>query len=234
MSQNNFVFIQLFGMTATLFLCLSYLAKNKKTFLIFCLIGDIIYGLTFIFVNSWGAGIIALLSCGQYIFVLYYDKKQKRLPIKISFAFVLFYIITGFVNFVNIWDIIPVVTYVWFTITLYKNNIKEIRVMCLSANILLIVYDIMVMAYSNAINDTIESMLLFSIIFIDFIKNKNLNGKTISATLSKNFLLYGVRKYNNFSLQSTIAKVKTSDNHNFTNTTAYNSNLILCPTYNYG
>ena len=63
MSTVSEVLAQVFGLTATLMLCLSYTVKTKKTFLFFSLVGEVAYGLTFVFVNSIGAGLIVFLSC---------------------------------------------------------------------------------------------------------------------------------------------------------------------------
>ncbi len=235
MSNVNFIFTQLFGMTATVLLCVSYLVKNKKTFLFLGLMGDIIYGLTFIFVNSWGAGLITFLSCGQYLFVLHYDKTQKQLPKPIAFLFIVSFIVVGCLDFSSVWDIIPILTYILYTFALYYEDIKKIRFVYLVANSLLAIYDIMVMAYANALEDGIESICLLSVVIVDFIKSrKKYCGKNISATLKKSILLHGVKRFYNLYLQSTTAKVKTSDNHNINNSLTYTNGIIKCPINNYG
>ena len=73
MSSGNFIIAQILGLTATLILCLSYTVKNKKTFLLLSFFGETVYGLSFIFVNSLGTGLIALLSCLQSICFYFYD-----------------------------------------------------------------------------------------------------------------------------------------------------------------
>ena len=49
---------------------------------------------------------------------------------------------------------------------------KVIRLMYVLPNILLAIYDLMVMAYASAFEDGIEAIFLISIIIIDFIKSK--------------------------------------------------------------
>lgn len=172
MSNVNFIIAQCLGVTATFILCLSYMVKNKKSFLLISLLGDVVYGISFIFVNSFGAGLIVLLSCVQNLFFYYYSKLGKQTPIAISITFILLFVISGVSTFNTLWDIIPIVTYIWFTIVLYFKDMKVIRLMYVLPNILLAIYDLMVMAYASAFEDGIEAIFLISIIIIDFIKSK--------------------------------------------------------------
>lgn len=236
MSNVNFILAQFFGVTATLILCLSYVVKNKKAFLLVGLLGDIVYGLTFVFVNSWGAGIITLLSCMQYIFVLIFDKKQKTLPKPIAFMFIIAFIVAGTLDFTSYWDIIPIITYIWFTIALYFEDISKIRLMYLIANMSLAVYDVMVTAYANAFEDSIESIFLMSMVIVDLVKSKKkYNGRLKpSATLSKINLLRGVIGVKNFDLQSATARVQTSEIYNKIYPLTLPSVTVPCLTYKYG
>lgn len=237
MSNVNFILAQILGLTSTIFLCLSYAVKNKKTFLILSLLGDIIYGLTFVFVNSWGAGIITLLSCLQYVIVICYENKQKQLPKYIAFIFIVGFIVAGLYDFNNLWDIVPIITYIWFTIVLYAKDLGKIRIMYLIANILLTVYDTMVMAYANAFEDGIESICLVVMIAISYHKSKSVTvSKTQNtATLTKKLQLsFGVIGVKNFDLQSAKRKVITSDNHFILTKSKYHNVTIPCLTYQYG
>ena len=237
MSNVNFIVAQILGLTSTIFLCLSYAVKNKKTFLLLSLLGDIIYGLTFVFVNSWGAGIITLLSCLQYVVVICYENKQKQLPKFIAFIFIVGFIFAGLYDFNNLWDIVPIITYIWFTFVLYINNLEKIRIMYLIANILLAVYDTMVMAYANAFEDGIESVCLMIMIGNNYFKSKSdtVSKTQNTATLIKKLqLLFGVIGVNNFDLQSANSEVLTSDNHYSLTKSKFSSVTIPCLTYKYG
>lgn len=233
MSNDHSILALICGVMATFILCLSYLVKNKKTFLFFSLLGDIVYGLTFVFVNSWGAGIITLLSCLQYVFVLFFERKQKQLPKSIAFMFIICFIVAGLCDFVSLWDIIPIVTYIWFTIALYYEDVNKIKVMYLIANISLAIYDIMVGAYANAFEDAMESFFLLVIIIrnVSCIQRKH-RGKSVTATLKN--LFNEVIGVNYFDLQSDIKKVETSEIHNNSVLQKIDSVIAECSCYKYG
>ena len=172
MSNVNFFTAQILGGIATLILCLSYIVKSKKGFLLLGLFGDIAYGMSFLFVGSWGAGVIALLSCVQYLFFYHYDKKHKSLPISIALIFVFLFVVVSTLTWSSIWDIVPLACYVWYTLVLYIDDVKTIRTMYFVPNALSVVYDIMVMAYASAFEDGIEAMFLLVMITIDLVKNQ--------------------------------------------------------------
>ena len=170
MSNVYFIFAQIFGGIATLILCLSYVVKSKKGFLLLGIFGDIAYGMSFLFVGSWSAGVIALLSCLQFFFVYFFEKKNKTMPKIIAFLFIVIFIGVGSLTWNSAWDIIPLASYIWYTLTLYIKDVKSIRLMYILPNILLVVYDIMVMAYASAFEDGIEALFLGIMIILDFIK----------------------------------------------------------------
>ncbi len=199
-------------------------------------IGDVVYGLTFVFVNSWGAGIITLLSCVQNIVVLLCENHNKQMPKAIAGVFILSFVIVGLSDFSSGWDIIPIATYAWFTIALYLKDISKIKLMYLLANISLATYDVMVGAYANAFEDGIEAVFLMSMVITDAIKSgKIYNGKPyVTATLKMRRLFNGVIGVKHFDLQSAIKKVLTSDTHNKEKKLTLNSVITLRPYYKYG
>ena len=212
MFNVNFIIAQLLGLTATFILCYSYLSKTKKEFLFLSLIGDMVYGLSFIFVNSLGTGLITLLSCLQSVCFLFYEKKKTTMPKVFAFMFIVSFVIVGILNMETMLDIIPIITYIWFTITLYMENIKMLKIMFIIPNLVLAVYDVMVMAYANAFEDCFEALFLASAIIIDYVKYKKNNyGKEKRATLNKQNSILNKLMGVKFNLQSDLFNVGTSD-----------------------
>ncbi len=210
MSNVNFIFAQILGGMATLILCLSYVVKSKKGFLLLGLLGDIAYGMSFLFVGSWSAGAIALLSCLQFFFVYHYDKKNKKMPKSIALLFIVMFVGASVLVWNNAWDIIPLASYVWYTFALYLDNVKSIRVMYVLPNALLVVYDIMVMAYASAFEDGIEALFLTTMIVIDVVKMIALKKKKLSTlkALFENKPKGAIK----ISLQSTYSQIRKVNN----------------------
>ena len=199
MINVNFIIAQVLGVVATLIMCMSYNAENKKNFLFLGLFGDVIYGITFLFIGSLGAGIIAIVSCLQYLLISFFDKKSRQIPKIIVLMFITIFIVIGYFMMESYWDIIPIVTYVWFSIILCFKDIKTIKIMYVFPNVLLTIYDFMVMAYASALEDGFEAIYLLVMTNIEFIKTRKKQEITIkNATqkkLSYNFMTEGKNPY---------------------------------------
>lgn len=178
MINVNFILAQVFGVVTTLIMCLSYTVKSKKTFLLLGFLGDVIYGTTFLFVGALSAGIIALISCVQGLFLYQFSKRNKRPPKIIALAFIIAFLTAGILTMESYWDIIPMITYVWFTIALYLENVKAIKFMYIIPNALQTVYDFIVMAYASALEDGFEAIYLTVVVVVNYIKAKK-NSKVI-------------------------------------------------------
>lgn len=214
MLSVNFIIAQILGFTSALILCSSYIVKNKKSFLLLGIFGDVVYGLSFVFVNSLGTGIIALLSCLQSTAFYFFEKKNKVMPKWIAGIFAVSFVWIGVKTVSTYWDIIPIVIYVWYTFALYIKDIEKIRIMYFIPNVILVAYDIVVTAYASALEDGFEATFLAVLIVTDYAKSSKLKiNLKKSATLksnSKSTLFWGVRD----DLQSTKSAFETSDNHN--------------------
>lgn len=212
MSSVSEILAQVFGLTATLMLCLSYTVKTKKTFLFLGLVGEIAYGLTFVFVNSLGAGLIVFLSCLQSLVFFIFEKKNITPSKMLGFLFIVVFVTLGAVNFNTVYDIIPILTYSWCTLALYNKNFNKVKVMYLLPNMLLVIYDIMVMAYANALEDGLESIVIIcSLIDIKKIIGYKQSHKLFATLINK--IGASLRFENSYSFQSTAKTLLTSDNH---------------------
>ena len=200
------------GLIATLILCSSYIVKSKKDFLFLGILGDLVYGLSFIFVNSIGTGIITILSCIQFSSFYFCERKNIKLPKFVAGVFACLFVIVGIVNMQSVWDILPIIIYVYYTFTLYIKDIEKIKILYIIPNAVLVAYDIVVTAYASAFEDGFEATFLAIILVTDYAKSrKKLSTKKI-ATLKQNSKIYPQKKVNN--LQSDRYFFETSDNNN--------------------
>lgn len=214
MISVNFIIAQILGFVATLALCSSYLAKSKKGYLLFSILGDIVYGLSFVFVDALGTGIITILSCLQSIAFYLFERKGKVMPKWIAAMFAATFIVVGTVTATSVLDIIPIATYVWFTFTLYAKNMDKLKLLSVLPNAILVVYDIAVTAYASAFEDGFEATFLAVIIVTDYakslkIKKDSRNCATLKSNSKPNWIL-GAYK----SLQSAKLDFETSDECN--------------------
>ena len=98
-----------------------------------------------------------------------YSKTIYSVPI-----FAIIYIILGVVFWKNWLDIIPMITATLFTIAYYIKDLKIVRYLSLPPNLMLVVYGIFNLAFTNATLDLIEVFVLIVAIikFHNFKRNK--------------------------------------------------------------
>lgn len=211
MLSGNFIIAQILGFVATLLLCLSYIVKKKEKFLLLGVIGDLVYGLSFVFVNSLGTGIITMLSCLQSFAFYLFEKKNHEMPKWLAAIFAITFVVVGAMTATSYWDIVPIMVYVWYTFALYVKDIAKIRIMYVIPNMLLVAYDIVVTAYASAFEDGFEATFLTTIIVANYIKSRKVQRATKKcATLklnTKSNWNLGAK-----GLQSAIFDLVTSDN----------------------
>ena len=213
MLSVNFVMSQIMGFLATLILCSSYIVKNKEKFLFLGIVGDLVYGLSFIFVNSIGTGIITILSCIQFTSFYFCERKNIKLPKFIAGIFACLFVVIGLLNMDSLWDIIPIVIYVYYTFTLYVKDLEKIKILYVIPNAVLVAYDIVVTAYASAFEDGFEATFLAIILVTDYAKNRKKFSIKKIATLKQNSKIYQQKKV--YDLQSDRYVFETSDNNNF-------------------
>ena len=213
MLSVNFIMSQVMGLLATLILCSSYIVKNKEKFLFLGIVGDLVYGLSFVFVNSIGTGIITILSCIQSTSFYYCEKHNKKMPVFVAGIFISLFLIAGILNMDSLWDIVPIVVCVYYTFALYAKDLKKIRMLYIIPNAILIAYDIVVTAYASAFEDGFEATFLAIILVTDYAKNRKKISVRKIATLKQNSRIY--QQKITLGLQSNRYVFETSDNNNY-------------------
>lgn len=186
------------------------------------------YGLTFIFAGSWSAGIISLLSCLQYVVFFLFEKKYGHTPKWVGVIFIGLFMTAGALTMEVIYDIIPMLTYSWFTVTLFLNSTKKIRKFTIVPDLSLVLYDIMVKAYANAFQDGIEAVFLICSETAEICKSKFM---FMRATLPKKFLCENIG-VEFFNLQSVTQENSISEIHNVAEPKEIN--FLQCPIDRYG
>lgn len=222
---------QILGLIATFMLLFSYVVKSKKSFLILNFIGDVAYGLTFIFVNSLGAGLISFLSCVQNFTFYIFEKKGGEPPRIIGFIFIVLFFVVGIANYNVIYDIVPMLCYTYITIVLYCKKVESIKAMYILPNALLVFYDIMVMAYANAFEDGIEVTFLTVSTVLQLIKFQKSKGSKKTATLKTTLMHECIGDY---TFQSSVQRNITGDNHILSYLKKLKDLVLVNPVNRYG
>ena len=169
-----FVISQIFCSIALLFVCLGYFTKDKTKFFIFQIIANPFYGLSYIFLGSYVAGILSIISTLRCVYLFFCEKYNFKYTLVFLFIFVFAYIAVDIVFWKSAYDIIPLLTSIMFTFGFYIKNIQIMRYFLCIPNALLIVYAAILNNYVSILLSTIElTVLIVAIIKYHIQSTKN-------------------------------------------------------------
>lgn len=161
----NFWLSQGFGIIALILVCISYQFNNKAKFLALQILANTFYAASFLALNVLVGGFNTLISLVRVAVLFLYERKDKPAPIFLYIIFFLLYIVSGIVCWQTPLDIIAIISYEIFNIAMFIRNIYLTRFLMILPNVMIAIYNLLLMTYTNALLDFIEiAVLIFAII----------------------------------------------------------------------
>lgn len=168
----NFILSQIFGIIALAIVSIGYFVKHKSKFLTTQILANLFYASAFLMVKAYVAGIITIISIFRCIYIYISEKNNFQHMVYYLPIFILFYIIIGIVFWNHPYDFLPIITSSLFTLSFAIQNLQKMRILLIIPNTILIVYNILVMTYANALLDFIEVLVIVIAILKHHIDNK--------------------------------------------------------------
>lgn len=169
-----FIFIQLIGILAWLFLIASYYREDTNKILIFQIIGTALYCLHYYLLGGYSGLFICLFEVARDY--LYYKTDWDDY---IFYGSIPIYIINGIITFTGWYDILPAFSSFLDGYTLTKKK-KIVVFGAVISYTSWVIYDLCIMSYSGALTDGLVALSNLSILLFDvnpFEKIKFINKK---------------------------------------------------------
>jgi thiol:disulfide interchange protein len=147
------VLAQLFGLLAAIALICSIQMKNKKTILIFMILGNGFFVINFIILHAYSGALICLVATIQTIISYIKTNNNKDFPRFLIFLFLLIFLICGLCTYKEIVDIIPIICSILFSLLIIQKKESNIRILTIFNALTWIIYDILVGAYTATFCD---------------------------------------------------------------------------------
>jgi len=157
-----FIFIQIIGIVAWLFLLLSYHRKDTNKILVFQIIGTVLYCIHYGLLGAYSGLFICAFET-LFDFGYYKTDKDKY----IYMASVPVRIIGGLIGFNTFVDILPITASLTDGYTLTKKK-KIVVIGAIISYTMWVIYDIFVMSYSGAITDGMIVLSNLSILLFGY------------------------------------------------------------------
>lgn len=166
-----FILAQICGVIALILTVISVQFKTKEKIVMCSVFANLVVAIQFFLLNAITGAVISVINTIRCIIFYYYKKKDKKPSLIVLLIFEIIAIVSGITSWQNICSIIPIIVTVVYTYGLWQDNVKVIRITTGLAGFGWAIYDIIVMAYVGAIQET--SQLISAIIALLRNKDKN-------------------------------------------------------------
>jgi len=169
--MNIFILAQIFGLLGAISMFLSSWQKTKDKVLTFLILDSLFYFIQYLLLGALSGAFTNII--GLIRTILFKNKSRNKLfQNKIILYVIIFsYLIIGIITYKGIMSLLPVIISILYSILLWQNNVKKIRIGTALMILSWIIYNITVSAYIGIV---VESILFISslgaIITIDILK----------------------------------------------------------------
>lgn len=169
-----FIVAQIIGILLIILNVISMQLKNKKNIVFVLLIINLLAAINLMMLGSYTGSIICFFAAVQVIINSFFERKNKEISKVILGFYVIISITCGVITYKTMFDILPIISSILFTITIIQKKEKNIRRIHLINMSLWVVYDFISAAYTNVISDSITLVSdLVGIYRFDIRKNDN-------------------------------------------------------------
>ncbi|MBQ7140331.1 MAG: YgjV family protein [Bacilli bacterium] len=172
--MNSYLLSQLFVITATILLGITYFAKKKKNILILCVLYCIFYGLHYLLLNAITGALMTLISLIRNYWFYINSKKNRENSKLILITLILIAIISGVMGYQDIFSIVSIFASITSTYSIWQDNIKIYRFLAVPVSLCFLIYAIHINSVIAIFTEII--LLIMEIIGIIslYLNNKNI------------------------------------------------------------
>lgn len=167
------ILAQILGVLGLISLLVSLVYTKKDITVKSQVLSNVLFASQYLCLNAIPGMIASIISAIRYLVSGIYLKKNKKVPVIIIFLFVACIIIPIiFLNY-GIMGIFPLIATLIYTIGIFLNNTKLLRIITLITSSLFIGYNVFVKAYPSLIGNILELLISFVAIYKFDINDKN-------------------------------------------------------------
>lgn len=123
--------------------------KDKRKILIEMILVNFVSLFSFLILKKYSAIVVCLIAIVQTYIKFKFDQKNKKVPVTIQVILIIISILSGFLTFKTWFDILPVASLVFYTLSVLQSKEKNFRLYTLGKVCGWIVYDFYAKAYTG-------------------------------------------------------------------------------------
>lgn len=148
--------------------------KSIKTVLLFNFLGNLLVGMSYLFISKTGGAIICFVACVQVLINYLFTSKSKKIPIWLIVLNAIVFITANLLTFSAWYDLIALTSALIFVLSVAQSKAQYYRVFFIINSFLWIFYDVLASAYGNLFTHTALFVATFIAIRSRDKKNKNI------------------------------------------------------------
>lgn len=151
-----FILAQIIGFIILGITVISIHFKSKEKILLSQIIANVLVSIQYFLLNAITGGVVAIFNVIRCIIFYLYKKKNKEPSIIFLIIFIIIAITSGILSWQNIFSIIPIIAAIIFTYGIWQDNIKITRICTAITAGNWTVYNIIVSAFTGAVQSVSE------------------------------------------------------------------------------
>ena len=169
-----FILAQILGAIGLLGIVVGIQQKSKDKVLLIYLIVNVIFTAQYFCLGAYVGAAIYIVNTIRTGVFYYYKKKDMKPSYWVLMLFIVSAIVSGAITWQNIYSIIPVAVTVFYTYSIWQDNVKIIRIGTLTVAAGWLVYNLIVMAYSGAAAELVHFIsAIVAMVRFDLLKKGN-------------------------------------------------------------
>lgn len=164
MDFTLFIIAQAVGFVSLVLYCTSLQARARKTLITMLTFVNILNSAVYFLLGSVTGGIMSIIGIIKLIIFQIYDTKKRNCPVWVMLIFMLAIGVNAVLTYSGWYDIFAIAEAIVVTYGAWQKNMSITRIGYFISGVLLIVFNLCVCAYTNALSESIG--LIFSVIGI--------------------------------------------------------------------
>ena len=140
--------------------------KKMKTILTLNFLGNLLVGISYLFVSGYSGAAICFTACVQVLINYSFDAKQKKLPLWLIIIHAVIFLAVNIITFAHWYDIIALAAAMLFVLSVAQSSAKYYRVLYVTNSFLWIFYDFLAGAYGNLLTHIVLFIATMVAIYI--------------------------------------------------------------------
>ena len=195
MDLTLFIIAQVVGFVSLVIYCTSLQARARKTLITLLIFVNVLNSAVYFLLGSVTGAIMSIIGIIKLVVFQIYDYKKVNCPVWVMLIFMLAIGVNAVFTYSGWYDIFAIVEAIVVTYGAWQKNMTITRLGYFASGVLLVVFNLCVSAYTNALSESIG--LIFSIIgivrldVVPKIRRKK-TSKMLKDLISKKPIVYNV------------------------------------------